>query len=70
MTSRLTPFATAFAVLATASLGYAASLPQAGGHAATRDTTSAATSAAAEQVRVVQLERVVIIAKRLPQAAI
>lgn len=63
-------FATLFAVLATASLSYAASLPLAGDHTATRDTTSAAISAFAEQVPVVQLERVVIIAKRSPQAAI
>ena len=62
MISRLTTFATVFAVLATASLGYAASLPQASNHAAASDT--------AKPVRVVQLERVVITAKRLPQAAI
>jgi hypothetical protein len=62
MISRLSTLATVFAVLATASLGYAASLPQASGHAAT--------AAAAKPVRVVQLERVVVTAKRLPQAAV
>ncbi len=58
MISRLTTFATVFAVLATASLGYAASLPQASSHAA------------AKPMHVIQLERVVVTSKRLPQAAV
>ena len=56
MTSRLTAIAVIFAVFSTASLAVAANL---------RHGTPAAS--AAKQVRVVQLERVVITAKRLPQ---
>lgn len=55
MISRLTIFATAFAILGTASLGYAASARQA---------ALEAPAAAAKPVRIVQLERVVVIAKR------
>ncbi len=55
MISRLTLLATAFAILGTASLGYAASAHQA---AMTRP------AAATKQVRIVQLERVVVTAKR------
>ena len=58
MISRLTTIATAFAVLATASLTYAAGMQ--------RGTPTAV----AKQVRIVQLERVVVVAKRLPQQAI
>ena len=54
MISRLTAFAAAFAVLAAASLSFAASAQH----------TSTASPATAKQVRVVQLERVVIVAKR------
>ncbi len=57
MISRLTTFATAFAILATASLGYAASARFA--------ALDAPAAAAAKPVRIVQLERVVITAKRL-----
>lgn len=57
MISRLTAFATVFSVLAAASLTYAASAQQ------------AVPVAAAKQVRIVQLERVVVVAKRLPQQA-
>lgn len=55
MISRLTTLATAFAILGTASLGYAASA---------RQTAVATPAAAAKQVRIVQLDRVVITAKR------
>jgi hypothetical protein len=55
MISRLTTFAALFAVLATASLSFAASAQH----------PSGAGVAAAKQVRVVQLERIVIVAKRL-----
>lgn len=63
MISRLTAHAVIFAVLGTASLAFAASLHQ--------DAPMApmAPSAASKQIRVVQLERVVVTAKRLPQAA-
>jgi hypothetical protein len=60
MISRLTAHAVIFAALGTASLAFAASLHQ---------EAPLATGAASKQVRVVQLERVVVIAKRLPQAA-
>ena len=60
MISRLTTLATAFAILGTASLGYAAS---------TRQATIEAPAAATKQVRIVQLERVVITAKRLDAGA-
>ncbi len=56
MISRLTTLATCFAVLATATLSYAAS---------TQQTTIAAPAAVAKQVRIVELERVVVTAKRL-----
>ncbi len=61
MISRLTTVASAFAVLATASLGYAAGVQ----HAA-----PVASVASVKPVRIVQLERVVITAKRLPQPTI
>jgi hypothetical protein len=61
MISRLTTFAALFAVLAAASLTYAAGAHQ---------TKTAAPVAAAKQVRVVQLPPVVVIAKRLPQAPV
>jgi hypothetical protein len=60
MISRLTAHAVIFAVLGTASLAFAASLHQ---------DAPMAPSAASKQIRVVQLERVVVTAKRLPQAA-
>ncbi|MES1161531.1 MAG: hypothetical protein ABUL50_00535 [Rhizobacter sp.] len=60
MISRLTAHAVLFAVLGTASLAFAASLHQ---------EAPMATSAETKQIRVVQLERVVVTAKRLPQAA-
>ena len=59
MISRLTAVAAAFAILATASLAVAAG---------SRQVVSEATAAAKAPVRVVQLERVVVIGKRLPQA--
>ncbi len=62
MISRLTAFATLFSIAAAASLTLAA-----GAH---QGTPSVATSAAAKQVRIVQLERVVIVGKRLPRQAI
>jgi hypothetical protein len=55
MISRLTTFAALFAVLATASLSFAASVQH----------PAAASAAASKQVRVVQLERVVVVGKRL-----
>lgn len=58
MISRLTAFATVFSVFAAASLTYAASAQQ------------AMPIESAKQVRVVQLEHVVVVAKRLPQPAI
>jgi hypothetical protein len=60
MISRLTAIAATFAVLATASIAFAAS--------SHLDETPAA-STAAKQVRVIELPRVTIVAKRLPQAA-
>ena len=60
MISRLTTLATAFAILGTASLGYAAS---------TRQVAIEAPVAVAKQVRIVQLEPVVITAKRSDYAA-
>ena len=62
MISRLTAFAAVFSVFAAATLTYAAGAQQA--------APVVATAAAATQVRVVQLEHVVVVAKRLPQAAI
>jgi hypothetical protein len=56
MISRLTTLAATFAVLATASLAYAT-----GSHQA----ASVAPASAAKQVRVVQLQTVVITAKRV-----
>jgi len=58
MISRLTAFATVFSVLAAASLTYAASAQ----HAAPIES--------AKPMRIVQLEHVVVVAKRLPQQAI
>ncbi len=58
MISRLTAFATVFSVFAAASLTYAASAQQ------------AVPAASATPVRIVQLEHVVVVAKRLPQPAI
>ena len=55
MISRLTAFAATFAVLATATFAVATSVPQ-------RDV--AAPSAAAQPMKVIQLERVVITGKR------
>ena len=59
MISRLTALAATFAILTTASLTYAAS---------TRLATLS-TPSASKQVRIVQLERVVITAKRADSAA-
>ena len=59
MISRLTALAATFAILTTASLTYAAST-----HLAAHSTPSAS-----KQVRIVQLERVVITAKRADSAA-
>ena len=59
MISRLTAIAASFAILATASLAFATSAHQA----------AATAPSAAKQVRVVQLERVVITAKRLQKTA-
>jgi hypothetical protein len=59
MTSRLTAIAAFFAVVATASLAYAAELHY----------PAPATSAAAAQAQVVQLERVVVTFGRLPAAS-
>lgn len=59
MISRLTTLATSFAILATATLSYATSAHQA---------ALAAPVASAKQVRIVELERVVITAKRLNAA--
>ena len=56
MTSRLTAIALIFAVFSTASLAFATTLHH-----------DAQTKPAAQQVRVVELERVVITAKRLPR---
>ncbi len=60
MISRLTALASMFAVIATTSLAFAASA-----HHGKFDTP-----AAAELVRVVQLERVVVVAKRIPKSAV
>jgi hypothetical protein len=59
MISRLSTIAATVAVLAAASLTFAAGAHQ----------DALAVQAAAKSVRIVQLERVVVIAKRLPQAA-
>jgi hypothetical protein len=62
MISRLSTIAATVAVLAAASLTFAAGAQQ--------DALAVpGVHAAAKDVRVVQLERVVVIAKRLPQAA-
>ena len=61
MISRLTLSALVFAVIGTASLAFAASAHQA---------AMATSAAATQQVRFVQLERVVIVGKRLPAASI
>ena len=55
MTSRLTAFAALFAVLATATLTFAA------------NATNRGAAPAAKTVRVIQLERVEIIGHRLPK---
>ena len=60
MTSRLTAFAAIFAIISAASLTFAANAQH----------PAPVAPAAAKQVRVVQLERVVIVAKRLPQQSI
>ncbi len=60
MISRLTALAATFAVITTASLAFAASA-----HQSRFDTP-----AAAEPVRVVQLERVLVVAKRIPKSAV
>jgi len=61
MISRLTLSALVFAVIGTASLAFAATVHQA---------APAAPAALAKQVPVVQLERVVVIGKRLSQTAL
>ena len=58
MISRLTAYAATFAVLATASLAFATGVP----------SGASPLHSPAKQVRVIQLERVVVTAKRLPQA--
>jgi hypothetical protein len=58
MTSRLTAIALIFAVFSTASLAVATTLRHDAPH-----------TPAAKQVRVVELERVVVTAKRLPREA-
>ena len=60
MISRLTAVAATFAILATATLSYATTAHQ---------TVAAAPSAGAKHVRVVELERVVVTAKRLQASA-
>ena len=59
MISRLTLSAVVFAIVGTASLAFAASAHQA----------PLASQVGAKPVRIIQLERVVVTAKRLPQAA-
>ncbi len=59
MISRLTALAATFAILATATLSYAASVQQ-----ATNAAPAAAAAAATKPLRVVQFERVVVTAKR------
>ena len=61
MISRLTALAAVFSICAAASITYAASV---------QHTAPIVASASAKPVRIVQLERVVVTAKRLPQAAI
>ena len=61
MISRLSAFAATFAVLATASLAFAASVHQ---------PQTSVSRAAAEPMPVVQLERVVITGKRVPQSTL
>ena len=61
MISRLTAFAAVFSIFAAASLTYAASA---------QHTAPIASASSAKPVRIVQLERVVVTAKRLPQAGI
>ena len=56
MISRLTAFAATFAILATATLSYATAVHQA---------VVAAPPVAAKQVRIIELQRVVVTAKRL-----
>jgi hypothetical protein len=60
MISRLTALAATFAVITTTALAFAASAQQG----------RLETSAAAEAVRVVQLETVVVVGKRLPKSAV
>jgi hypothetical protein len=61
MISRLTAFAAVFAVFAAASMTYAA---------APHHAALIAPVAAAKQVRIVQLQPVLVTAKRLPQAPV
>ena len=60
MISRLTAFAATFAVLATATLAFAASAPS---------HDAAAKAAATQPMKVIQLERVVITGKRVADAS-
>jgi hypothetical protein len=60
MISRLTALAATFAVITTTALAFAASAQQ----------SRLDNSAAAETVRVVQLETVVVIGKRIPKSAV
>ena len=62
MVSRLTAFAAVFSIFAAASLTYAAGAQQA--------VPTALAKAPVKQVRIVELERVLIVAKRLPRDAI
>ena len=61
MISRLTTFSATFAILATATLSYAASVRHATSAAPAAIT---ATASAAKPMRIVQLEHVVVTAKR------
>ena len=65
MISRLTALSATFAVLATATLSYAASVQQA---TATAPVTTTTATAAVKPMRIVQLERVVVTAKRADYA--
>ena len=61
MISRLTAFAATFAVLVTATLAFAAS---------TTSPDTAAKAAAAQPMKVIQLERVVVTGKRAARAPV
>ena len=61
MISRLTAFAATFAVLATATLAFAASAPS---------HDAAAKATAAQPMKVIQLERVVVTGKRAARAPV